>query len=193
MPEPLNLTGVLDHMDDKIRGDKATIGDVVEAFGGRGYGPLLLAFAMIELLPTGAIPGVPTLVSILILLIASQLSLGRPVPWISKALARRSFSQSKFDKIRSKIRPLTRKLDKVIKPRLETFAGTVAARLAGIICILLACTMPPLELIPFASSAPSSAIALFGIGLSAQDGLILLIAFVTAGIAIAATIFWLAV
>lgn len=192
MPEPLNLTGVLDHMDDKVQGDKATIGNVIDAFGGRGYGPILLALSMIELLPTGAIPGVPTMLAIFIILIASQLAWGRSSPWIPRALRKRGFSEGKFDAARNKIRPVTRKIDKIIKPRLTLFSGVVAERLAGVICILLACTMPPLELIPFASSAPSAAIALFGVGLSADDGLIMLIAFIVATAAIGAAIFWLA-
>lgn len=192
MPEQLNLTAVLDHMDDKVHGDKATIGDVLDAFGGRGYGPILLALALVELLPTGAIPGVPTMLAILIILIAGQLALGRSSPWIPGKLRQRGFSEAKFKKARSKIRPFTRRLDKVIKPRLTRFAGPFSARLVGVVCILLACTMPPLELIPFASSAPSSAVALFGIGLSAKDGLIMLIGFVAAVTAIAVTIYWLA-
>lgn len=191
MKEKLNLTGVLDHMDDKVHGDTATIGDVLDAFGGRGYGPVLLALSLVELLPTGAIPGVPTVLAILIILIAGQLALGRSSPWVPNKLRKRGFSEAGFKSARDRIRPFTQRLDKIIKPRLTRFADPLPARFAAIICVLLACTMPPLELIPFASSAPSSAIALFGIGLSAEDGLIMLIAFAAAITTIGTAVYWL--
>ena len=47
--------------------------------------------------------------------------------------------------------------------------------MAGIV-ILLCCTVPPLELLPFASSIPMGAVALIGLGLMARDGLVMLIA-----------------
>lgn len=191
MPEPLNITGVLDHMDDKVQGDKATIGNIIDAFGGRGYGPILLALSLVELLPTGAIPGVPSMLAILVVLTAGQLVLGRRSPWIPHTLRKRGFSEKKFTQAREKVRPFASKLDKVIKPRLTFFSGAFSARLAGAVCIMLACTMPPLELIPFASSLPSLAIALFGVGLSAEDGLIMLIGFVVGLGAMSATVFWL--
>lgn len=191
MTKPMNISGVLDHMDDNVHGGKATIGNVIDAFGGRGYGPILLALSLVELLPTGAIPGVPTMLAILIVLIAGQLVLGRRSPWIPYALRKRGFSEETFATARGKVRPLASRLDKVIKPRLTNFSGALASRFAGVACILLACTMPPLELVPFASSMPSSAIALFGIGLSAEDGLFMLIGFLVALAAIGAAVFWL--
>lgn len=50
----------------------------------------------------------------------------------------------------------------------------------ALLCILLCTTVPPLELLPFASSIPMGAIALMGLGLMAQDGLVILFAAVGA-------------
>ena len=49
-------------------------------------------------------------------------------------------------------------------------------RIAGAVVIALAATVPPLELLPFASSAPMLAIAAFGLALLVRDGLLMLIA-----------------
>lgn len=192
MPEEMNLTAVLDHMDDKVQGDKATLGAIVDAFGGRGYGPLLLAVAMVEILPSGAIPGVPTIVAIVVILFASQLVFGREVPWLPNKLRERGFSEEKFIKARDKVRPWTQKVDKAIKPRLHAVATPLAARIVGAVCVLIALPMPALEVVPFASSAPSVAIALFGLGLSARDGLLILLGFIVAAASGAGAVYWLA-
>lgn len=191
MSKMINLTGVLDHMDDKSNGSDISLGEVLDSLGSRGYGPLLLALALIELLPTGAIPGVPTFIAVCVVLLAGQMVIGRTTPWVPAKLRRKGFSHDKFEKARDKIRPTTQKLDKAIKPRLAQFASPFAARIVGGICILLALTMPPLELIPFASSIPSLSIGLFGVGLGAHDGLIVLLATVVAIGAGVGVVYWL--
>ncbi|WP_339927585.1 exopolysaccharide biosynthesis protein, partial [uncultured Cobetia sp.] len=54
-----NLTGLLEELDREIEGD-ISLGDILEHFNSRGFGPLLVLPALLVLLPTGAIPGVPT-------------------------------------------------------------------------------------------------------------------------------------
>lgn len=191
MSERINLTGVLDLMDDKAQGEKLTVGAIMEAFGSRGFGPLLLAAALIELLPTGGIPGVPTFVAILVILFASQLVWGRNTPWLPKKLRSKGFKRASFNKARDKIKPLTRKLDVLIKPRLSVFVTPVAARVVGIICILLALTMPPLEIVPMAGYIPAVAVALLAVGLSGHDGLIVLLGSIVGVLGIGLAGYWL--
>lgn len=191
MDPEMNFTSVLDHMDDKVRGDKATVGNVIDAFGGRGYGPLLLSLALIELLPSGAIPGVPTLLAILVVLVAGQLVAGRSAPWIPNKLRKKGFSEEKFNAARDKLRPYTLKMDKALKPRLGSLVSPLAQRLVGLVCVLLALTMPPLEVVPFASSIPSAAIGLLGVGLSARDGLFIALGLIMSAAAAAGVVYWL--
>jgi len=58
-------------------------------------------------------------------------------------------------------------------------------RLSAVACILLALTVPPLELLPFASSAPMAAIAMFGLALLVHDGALMIAAWLLAGMAVA--------
>ncbi len=51
-------------------------------------------------------------------------------------------------------------------------------------CLLLCLTVPPLELFPFASTAPMAAIALFGLAMTLRDGLVMALAFLASGAAI---------
>lgn len=187
----MGLTDVLEHLDDKAERGKIKTRDMMAAFDGRSYGPILLGLVLIEILPTGAIPGVPTLVALMVIIIAGQLVFGRTHPWAPKKLADKGVDQSKLAAARRKLRPTTKRIDKMLKPRLGFFTSAMAARIVGIVCVALALLMPPLELIPFASSAPAAAIAVFGLGLSSKDGLIIVIGFaLSVGVAIAAA-YWL--
>lgn len=46
------------------------------------------------------------------------------------------------------------------------------AYLIGAVCILVAISMPPLELVPFANTTTVAALTAFGLALIAHDGLI---------------------
>jgi hypothetical protein len=175
MPESMNLTAVIEQIDQKTDGDQLSLGTLVDAFEDRGYGPMLLATALIIVLPTGGIPGVPTVIALAIVLIAAQLVFGRRSPWLPKKLRNLSFKRDKFKKAAEKIKPITRRIDRVIKPRIRALSTAVAARVIGGICILLALFMPFLEVVPFADTIPSSAIALLGLGLTARDGVVTII------------------
>ncbi|WP_262984535.1 exopolysaccharide biosynthesis protein [Variovorax beijingensis] len=63
-------------------------------------------------------------------------------------------------------------------------ASSAAVRAAAMACILLACTVPLLEFVPLASTAPMAAIALFGLALLVHDGALMVAAFVAAAAAI---------
>jgi hypothetical protein len=49
----------------------------------------------------------------------------------------------------------------------------------------LCLTVPPLELVPFASTAPMAAIAAFGLGMTLRDGLLMGLGFVLSVVAVA--------
>jgi hypothetical protein len=51
--------------------------------------------------------------------------------------------------------------------------------------ILLACAVPPLELLPLATTAPMLAIAAFGLAITVRDGALMIAAMVLAATAIA--------
>lgn len=49
-------------------------------------------------------------------------------------------------------------------------------RIAAVFVFLLCLTVPPLEFVPFASSAPMLAIAALGLAILVRDGLLMLVA-----------------
>ncbi|WP_219920297.1 exopolysaccharide biosynthesis protein [Pseudomonas sp. Q2-TVG4-2] len=60
---------------------------ILKTLGGRSFGSFLLVSGLIILLPlVGDIPGVPTLVGVMVFLVALQLLLGREHFWLPKII-----------------------------------------------------------------------------------------------------------
>ena len=179
------LEHVLDELDSACEGgDCVRVGGLVEAFGRRGYGAFLLLPALLEISPIGGIPGVPTVLALVVILFASQILVGRDHMWLPRILRERKLPAGKLDEAIDKARPLARRLDRWFHGRLSPLAGRAAGRIAAVLCVLLSCTVPPLEIVPFASTAPMGAIGLFGIALLVRDGLVMLAGFVLSGVAL---------
>lgn len=183
---PHGATETIDRVRDKADerasdGDagegKVTIGELLDSFGHRTYGPFLLVPALLEISPIGGIPGVPTFLALIIVIFAVQMLMGREHFWLPGFIQKRSIGVSKIDKADDKMHPVTERMDRWFGGRLKTLTGRQAIKTAALCCILLALTVPPLEIIPFASTAPMAAIAAFGLALIMRDGLVMAIAF----------------
>ena len=77
--------------------------------------------------------------------------------------------------------PLGRRIDRFVKPRLRALTSGVMGAVNAVAVVALACTMPPLELVPFAAAAPGAAVLVFGLSMVGHDG-----AFALAGWVLAA-------
>lgn len=179
------LETLLDEAVDSAENGKVTVGTLLEAFGSRSFGPLISIFALIAAVPPiGGIPGIPTSMGVLVALIAVQLLFGQRHPWVPGFLKQIGFDRKKVEKARDKSQSWLGRIDTLIGRRLDWAATGIAERLAAACCVVIAAMMPPLELLPFAAALPASAILMFGLGLTARDGLLMLIGFAaTAGAA----------
>ena len=191
MSKTIDLTGVLEKIHKEVQGEQLKIKEIVEILNNRGFGPILLAASLFTILPTGAIPGVPSITALLILCIAGQLVLGKKYPWIPARLGNLSIEKEKFEDARQRAEPYTKALDRLFRPRLEILTGERSNRATAGLCIALALLMPPLELIPFAAVVPALAIGFFGLGLSAKDGLAFLIGLAVTLCTFGLAFFWL--
>ncbi|MBW4331046.1 exopolysaccharide biosynthesis protein [Stakelama sp. CBK3Z-3] len=172
------LEAMADDAVDAGHDGKVTIGDLVTSFGDRGFGPMLALVGLIAATPPiGAIPGVPTSMGLLTLLMAGQMLAGRSQPWMPKFVACRGVSADKVKKARDKGSKVFAKVDALIGQRLEWAAGRAASFIVALCCLFLGLMMPPLELLPFAAMAPAAAIVMFGLALTARDGVLMILGF----------------
>lgn len=179
--EPQSVGDVLDKIEELANKEgQVCLGHLVEALGSRSYGPFLLVPALIDISPVGSIPGLPTVLGLVIIIVAAQMLFGRRHLWLPGFLARRSISAAKAFKSTARLRRMAGWLDRTFHGRLPTLTKGPFVRVAAGLCILLALTVPPLEILPFATTAPMAAIAAFGLALLVRDGLLMIIATVLA-------------
>lgn len=184
--DPKSIGDILDRIEAIAKkDDKVELGHVVGAMGHRSHGPFLLIPALIEMSPIGGIPGLPSVLAAIIILVAVQVLLGRKHLWLPGFLKRRSIKAEKACKATAKMRGFARFMDRWFHGRLPHFTSGWYVKAAAIVCILLACAVPPLELLPFASTAPMFAIASFGLAMLVRDGLLMIVAFVLSVAAVA--------
>ena len=147
------------------------LGDVVTALGDRGYGLLIFILALTNVIPI-YIPGLSAVFGVPLALIALQMMLGLPRPWLPRALLRRPLRRQEFARITQRILPWLSRLERLLKPRLPILTSLWAERAIGLFALVLA-IMLALP-IPFTGIPLGAALALMGIGLLERDGLVLM-------------------
>lgn len=180
MPEEIvNLEQLLDRLS-KGTGDqeRVFVGGIVEAIGSRSFGAILLLAGVILISPLSGIPGIPTTMGILVLLVAVQLVFHHRHFWLPQWLLRRTLSRARLGKALKWLRPLARFIDRGLAQRLSLFVGQAGARFIALICVVIAVGLPVTELLPFSATAAGTVLAPFGLALIAHDGLVALLAFV---------------
>jgi hypothetical protein len=184
--QPHDLTGLLDRIERRVEQDGAvsaqatlSLGDILDLAGRRAYGPLLLIIGVLSVSPLALIPGSTWAFAALTLLVAAQMALNLQHPWLPKSALRFSFPEQKVAGAVKKIRPWTRAIDKVVKPRLQFLTHEPWLLLIALLAIVAALITFPLSFIPFAPFIPGVTVIFVGLGVTARDGLVL-------GLAIAA-------
>lgn len=177
--ENSNLMELIDSIESMEQdASRVSVDDVVHAVGRRSFGPLLLVAGIITLTPIiGDIPGMPTLMAALVLLVSIQLLAGREAFWLPVWLLKRSISQQKFDKGIQLMKKPARRIDGLLRVRLPWLTGYIGIRVTAVVCLLIALAMPPMEFIPFSANGAGLALTLLGLGLVARDGIALLLGF----------------
>lgn len=183
-----NICGLVDCGLNPLAKDDVTIRELLSTVGRRSYGPLLLLIGLIAISPITAVPGLTWLTAALTLLIALQMLVGRRTPWLPKGALDAKVSRELVIKGVSAARPWAQRIDKLLKPRLTFLALQPFVNLIALAVIGAALITIPLGLIPFAPFIPSLAIVIYGLGMTARDGLVLLIGLV--GSATAAYLSW---
>lgn len=170
-PPPCDLGGLLDCLEEACAHAETVTGQaVMDQIGQRSFGALILLPAIIVVSPLSGVIGVPSAAALLIVAVAGQLLLGRHDVRIPQRISHRAVPCRRVHQAMRVLRPMARIVDGVLRPRLTLLTQGAASRAIAAACILLALTMPPLEMLPFASTLIASVISLFGLALLANDG-----------------------
>lgn len=182
MGEVVALEELLDRIEAANEGkDRVRFETAFEAVGQRSFGPMLLLPGLIAASPLSGIPGMPTLVGIMVFLIVGQLLIGREQFWLPQFVLRRSISRARFDQAMRMLRKGARIIDRFLKPRLTFMTDGPGAYVIAGFCLVLSLAAPALELLPFVITGVGLAVSAFGLALLAHDGLLALIAYLVCG------------
>ncbi len=168
------------------------IREILENFGTSAYGPAILFFSLIELLPfISAIPGMFIFTSSAMIVLACQLLMGRPSPWLPNWVLNRRFSRVNLRERHERWKPWTKRMEALVRPRLEFMLAPPFLQCIGVLCIGLALSFFPLAPIPASEKVPAFPIAIFALAITARDGALAILGFILCGTSIGLLIyFW---
>jgi hypothetical protein len=171
------ISGLLEQISSRVEQDQSLSISTIESVAGRRIaGPLLFFPAMLVVSPLSLVPTLPSFVAIVTILVAGQILLGRKTIWLPQRIRSAKLSAERATKALDFIKPAGRWLDRVSRPRLTMLTADPGQRLVALICILVALTMPPMELVPGASTTAGTVLASLGLSLTTRDGVLLLVA-----------------
>jgi hypothetical protein len=173
---PDGLADVLDELSHNVNRDSELagirLGVLLSAVGRRSYGPLLLVMGLIAISPLTVLPFTTTIVAAITLLIAAQMAFGLKRPWLPKRVLDLRAPRKAFFAFLDRARPTVDRLDGVLLRDRWTFMTAPPLVNAVAICVCIAALATfPLSIIPLAPLAPGIAIVLFGLGMTARDGI----------------------
>ena len=163
--------------------DEIVLGDILDFFGERAFGALMLVLALPMATPLSAIPGVSSVFGLPLVVVCVQLMLGYPRPLLPGALARRSIRRAALERALARADPWLAKIERAVHPRLPALTGLAAERALGAVCVLMAILLAlP---IPGANQPPAVAVALFAVALLERDGVFAILGWIVSVIAVA--------
>lgn len=189
---PDGLSDVFDELSNSVNRESETehvrFGVLLSAVGRRSYGPLLLIIGLFAISPATILPGMTTVAAAITLLVAGQMALGLKRPWLPKFVLNLKVPRRPFLQFLDNTRPTVERIDGVwLRERWTFMTVPLFVNMVALCVIAAALITFPLSLIPFAPLAPGIAVVMFGLGMTARDGL-----WLCAGIVLTATAFWFA-
>ena len=171
----MTLYELLGKMQPKPDTNSMCFADFWQALEKRGFGPMLAMPAFIASTPIGAIPGVPSLTGVTILLIALQILLGRRHPWLPNAIMKLEIEGDHLHTAVTKMKPYALRVDRFPIPRWFFMRQPIFRSLIDLSCALCGLIMVPLELVPFMGLIPAVAVLIMAIGMATDDGAVALL------------------
>jgi hypothetical protein len=167
------LKGLLQRRDTKDE-DCLTVREIVDGLHERGFGVLMLLFALPLSIPMPVPPGYTTILGFPLLIFSAQMVLGHKAPWIPKWLGNKSIRRTTLATFIERSSSLLIAIEKVMRPRLfSANQDALLERICGIICLL--CALSIAIPLPLTNFIPAGGIALISLGLMSRDGLFIIL------------------
>lgn len=163
-------------------GQDVGVGEILEAAGTRTFGPVAVVAGLVVLAPLiGDLPGVPTLMGMLVVLTVGQRLFGIEHIWLPGLLSNRRVPRDKLRKGLDWMRRPARFLDRFTGPRMGWLMSGGGNLLLALACLLVALALPLMEFVPLSANGGGLALMTFGLAMIARDGLVATLALLLTG------------
>ena len=166
---------------------KLYLGELVNAFGERGFGALMVFLGLINALPLP--PGSTTVLGAPLLLLSLQLLFRADQVWLPGWALKGSMDRATYRSATNRALKPVRLVERLSKPRLAVMTSELSEILIGLVCTILAFIL----VLPIwgGNMVPALIIAAFGFGLMQKDGVLIAIGWVgVAGFCVFAWLAW---
>jgi hypothetical protein len=151
-----------------LPGERVSVDAIMSALRDRAYALLVVLLGLPNCLPMP--PPIPLVCGFVLAFIGIQMLAGRAVPWLPKALLRKSIGKPELSRAVSRALPVLVRLERFSRPRLMMLGGALALWVLGLLILVLAIGL--IVAAPFIGQIPLGlAVCLVGLGLVERDGL----------------------
>lgn len=146
--------------------DTLTLGDLAAALGQRGFGVLIVIFALPNLLPF-YLPGLSTAAGLPMMLVAAQLAAGRARPALPGFVARQQLRRDTLRRITARAMPWLLRVERMVRPRPSALTSATGERLVGLWVMLLGLVV--ILPTPLTNGPPALACLIMAMGVMEND------------------------
>lgn len=167
---PRPFSGVIEQLAGRPA-ERLYLGEVIEAFGDRAFGPVMFFFALVNMLPWP--PGGTTLTGAPLLILSMELAWGRDSLWLPGWAERASIHRATFRRLSRRLIKPVRWTESVSRPRLYFLTSRPGQGLVGLACVLLSAIL----VLPVWGGNLLSAVTIgfFSLGVMQRDGVAVLV------------------
>jgi len=164
-------------------GERVTVDQVLEPLKRRAFGFLLLLLAIPNFIPVPL--GIGGVMGVLVVALGLEMLIGLEQPWVPCFLRRRTMSREGLLRFLDRIEPVTRRLEKLCKPRAQRLTRRPFTFVSGAIMLLigLLLALP----IPFTNYVFGAMLIAFAFALVERDGVLLVAVWATTAIIVIAS------
>lgn len=153
---------------ESIQGDEVALGELVDRFGQRGFGLLLLFLSLPAFIP---LPGVAGVTGPVIALLGLQMLIGLRRPWLPGFVRNKTIGKQTFARFTARMGRLLKVLERFCQPRMTWLFDQAGSRASGLVLILygLLLSLP----VPFTNYIFGLVLLSIAIAMIERDGLLL--------------------
>ncbi|MGN7661395.1 MAG: exopolysaccharide biosynthesis protein [Anaplasma sp.] len=154
-------------------GDRVTLHELKMILRDRGFGVLMLLFALPLSIPVPTVPGYTTILSIPLLLFSAQMLMGLSTPWLPAFLERKSVKREFLAAVVEKASPILKMMERWSRPRILVIFGKAGEKLIAFLCLL--CAISISIPIPMTNFIPAGGISAMALGMLTRDGVLVML------------------